>query len=276
MRNRAESRPRYLIAAVSARALACSAARAGIAVHVIDLFADADTREVSASATALPQGLDSPGLTEAADAVDPEHESQVIYGGGFEGAPDRLRALCEHRALCGNAPEVLDLLCDPERVAQKLTELGVPRPAFSSGTPAAMRGWLIKRAGSCGGVHVREATTGPARDGEYYQRKLEGHTLSVTLLADGESAQAIGYAEQWHALQDGTRLRARAPSPFLFGGAVSLPADALPATLRAEIEHAASKLSTALGLVGLNALDVIVNGTTWALVDINARPGFCF
>lgn len=271
----------YLVASLSGRALACSAARAGLAAHVIDLFADADTRQFAASATALPQGLDSADLIDAAHAVDPEHELPVVYGGGFESCPDRLRALCEHRALCGNAPDVLDALRDPHRVSETLAALGIPQPESRFSAPDDAPGWLIKRAGSSGGVHVRDASTGRALQGEYYQRRLEGRTLSVTLLADGSTAQVIGYAEQWSNPNESAREDdGDGPAAYRFDGAVSLLAHDLPGALRAEIEDATTRLSAALGLRGLNALDVIVSGaswgTEWALIDINARPGFCF
>lgn len=266
----------YLIAAASGRALARSAARAGIVTHVIDLFADADTRQYCASATSLDAGLDSQALVAAADAIDPRHELPVVYGGGFEGCPHRLRALCKRRTLSGNRPQLLERLSRPTLIADTLAGIDIPHPEVRQDRPTDARGWLIKRAGRAGGAHVREAATGPALAGEYYQRRLDGRTLSVTLLADGTSARVLGYAEQWPDLAAATRPPPVAPPNFRFGGAVSLRAKSLPVRLHEALCGAATKLSSTFGLRGLCSFDVIAHGEDWALIDINARPGFCF
>jgi predicted ATP-grasp superfamily ATP-dependent carboligase len=195
------------------------------------------------------------------------------------------------RTLLGNPPSTVARVKDPmvfaglcrsQRVACPETRLEPPGPdGGEAGFPAD---WLVKRAGGAGGAHVRPARAddGPA-PGRYFQRRVEGRSLSALFLADAGRARILGFSATWPADragsqdgggQDGGRQdegRHGGAVPYLFGGAVgpvSVPADGF-VRLRTWLDD----LVAACGLRGLNGADLIEaeDGALW-LVEINPRP----
>ena len=79
----------------------------------------------------------------------------------------------------------------------------------------------------------------------------------------GTSAQLLGFSEQWTA--------GDAAAPFRYGGCAG-PVS-LPPALGAAIEAACHAIAAALGLVGLNSLDLLVDGERFHIIEVNPRPG---
>src|SRR3954451_1147403 len=108
---------RLLIVAVSGRALAQSAGRAGYRPVVLDLFADQDTR----AASSVSRRVNVPGtlridpgrLLETVRRLAPG--AGLVYGSGFEGRPALLEQLSRGRALYGNTPATVRSVRDPAR-----------------------------------------------------------------------------------------------------------------------------------------------------------------
>jgi predicted ATP-grasp superfamily ATP-dependent carboligase len=100
----------------------------------------------------------------------------------------------------------------------------------------------------------------------YFQRRLAGRSVSLTLLADGREARVLGYCEQWCASRPG-------PRPYTYGGAVTLSPQALPRGLAGALTEAVEALARALGLRGLCTLDTIISGGQWWALELNPRPG---
>jgi predicted ATP-grasp superfamily ATP-dependent carboligase len=73
----------------------------------------------------------------------------------------------------------------------------------------------------------------------------------------------LGFSEQW---TDGHGM-----ATFRYGGCVGPLA--LPAALGAAIAAACDAIAGALGLVGLNSLDLLVDGERWHVIEVNPRPG---
>lgn len=260
----------FLVVALSGRALACAARRAGKRARVLDLFGDTDTR-ASATASAivagdLERGFDADALIAAAERIAPTASPQafgLVYGSGLEDAA-LLARLAHGRALYGNAPATVARAKDPRAFFELLDALGAPHPETTFEPPADADGWLVKRAGGSGGAHVLHARAGDgARPGRYWQRRVPGRPVGVSFLANGERAAVVGFAEQW--------TWAGAPGSFRFGGAVQ-PAD-LPAPTEAALVALLDPLVRALGLVGLNSLDVLVDGERFHVLEVNPRPG---
>lgn len=257
-----------LVVSASGRALAQSAARAGLRVVVLDLFNDLDTRAsaVSSASVATPGGKFSAAkLLAAADRLCPPAECEgLVYGSGFEGRTGLLGKLARGRALYGNSPETVALLKDPDRVFALLRRLGIDHPAVRRTPPPDPRHWLVKRTGGAGGSHVKRATARhQARSDRYFQMFQHGRVLSALFVADGRRARVIGYNEQW-------TVPARHESPYCYGGAASR-ADVPPRTA-AHIEKVLDKLAGETGLIGLNGLDFVLDGTTPCAIEINPRP----
>ena len=268
--------PACLIASVSGRSLAQAANRAGWRPSVIDLFADLDTQEVSDQTFAADWdngGFAVTSLKEGATKLDPYGVMPVVYGGGFECAPNRLHDLCGSRELIGNRPELVTSLQSPLEFAALLIKLNIPHPETKLAPPEgsdSAKKWLSKRIGGSGGGHVR-FVNGDAKKNEthYYQKFIPGRSMSAMVLSNGKQVQVAGYSEQW-------RDKTIPSKPFQYGGAVSVSRNSISHTVRESIERAASEIVNVTGLCGLNTFDLIVNSNDWWLLEINPRPGFTF
>ncbi|MCI0399969.1 MAG: ATP-grasp domain-containing protein [Gammaproteobacteria bacterium] len=261
---------KQLIAALSARALAKSAQRAGLSAYVLDVFGDMDTRAASLALEVVGscrKGFDAERLIRAARRLCPRG-ADLVYGSGFEYSPDLLARLASCFRLVGNSPEVICLLKDPVEFFGLLKCLGIPHPQTTLMRPEGSSGWLIKRAGAAGGGHVRPVENAdPAAKGWYFQRYLQGRTCSLVFLANSREAVMLGYNEQWHA-------NGFPDKRFLYGGAVSVT-DIEPYITRA-IEEAIVEIVRATGLRGLCGVDFILQGDKFWVLEVNPRPTATF
>ena len=260
--------PPFLVVAVTGRALAGSAARAGLPVVVLDLFDDRDTRAAAVLSRSVraPRRLRFDGrvLLGAARTLAPAGRcAGLVYGAGFEGRAELLAQLAAGRRLYGNDPSVVAAVRDPGRFFRLLDRLGIGHPEVRRQPPRSPSGWLVKHAGGAGGAQVRFAASGRPGAGSYFQRFEGGRTLSALFLADGRRACIVGVNEQWTA-------PARPGRPFLYGGAVGgvrLPA-LVGARLRTNLDH----LVAATGLVGLNGIDFLLRDEECLVLEVNPRP----
>ncbi|MBX5473283.1 MAG: ATP-grasp domain-containing protein [Acetobacteraceae bacterium] len=268
-----------LIAAVSARALVAGARRAGFAPLAVDLFADADTQAMAQAYRRLgpdyTRGLEPAPLRQALAALvaGSGEALGLVYGSGFEHQPQVLAQLAREFRLLGNPPEVVARTKDPRHFAELCRALGIPHPEIRF-DPAPDADWLEKKAGGAGGVHIRPARPGQRpRPGYYLQRRVAGRAVSAAFLADGREALVLFFSSQW--------AEPSAAAPFRFGGAVR-PAS-LSAAQAEGLTVAVRKLAAALGLIGLNSADFLIQDNAapqapgaFYLLEINPRPGATF
>jgi predicted ATP-grasp superfamily ATP-dependent carboligase len=99
--------------------------------------------------------------------------------------------------------------------------------------------------------------------GNYFQRRVPGRPLAAAFLADGRHAHVLGYSEQWPDAAE--------HAPFRYGGCAG-PVTPSP-LLQARIAQACTALSAAVGLVGLNSLDLLVERNDFYVLEVNPRPG---
>lgn len=252
-----------LVIAISGRALAQSARRAGHRVQVLDCFGDEDTRAAAEAVEVVVQPgairFDRRRLLRALEQVP---EAPVVYGSGFEGRVALLARLGRDRRVHGNRPEVVVAARDPQRFFPLLDTLELPHPEIAAIPPVSLEGWLTKQGGGAGGAQVRLAGSTDRRARSYYQRLHPGVPMSVLFLADGRQARILGYNEQWTAPRPGL--------PFLYGGAVSRVE--LPPTVAEGVAAAAERLSASLGLRGLNGIDFLLHEDQWSILELNPRP----
>src|SRR6266508_6376781 len=206
-----------LIAAVSGRALAASARRAGFVPLVADCFGDDDTLALAASHVRVrldtARGIDPGELLPALERLAARHApAGVVCGTGFEDRPELLAEISRRWRLLGNAPHTVARLKDPGCFAALCRGCGVPHPETVLDRPAAMAGWLAKRAGGAGGTHVKTASHCGGRGTTYYQRRVAGAPVSALVLGNGCAAVVLGFSTQWASPAPG--------APFRYGGAV--------------------------------------------------------
>jgi predicted ATP-grasp superfamily ATP-dependent carboligase len=258
-------RPDVVVAALSARALAAAAVRAGLRPAAIDLFADTDTRQLARPCIRLSADglrLEPDALLDALDRPA-LRGVPLVYGSGFEDRPALLARIAAGRPLLGNPAGVVARTKDPFAFAALLDDLGIPHPAILKESPGPAGDHLLKRIGGSGGGHIRPATPGAAPPGWYVQRRVAGHAVSILFLADGRRSRVAGVSRQWTSPTP--------DAPFRYGGGAG-PLR-LPERLAGALTGMASRASAALGLVGLNSADFLITGQTIHLLEINPRPG---
>jgi predicted ATP-grasp superfamily ATP-dependent carboligase len=262
-----------LIAAVSGRALAASARRAGLIPLVADFFADADTARLAHRCVKLDgrlkDGMRWGSLEPALAALQAKAPSPVlglVYGSGFEDRTALLDKATARWPLLGNDAGVVAGVKAPEEFFAELARLGIAHPATVSTRPRAAEGWLAKRRGGAGGSHVvlagRPATpkgSGPV----YFQKHVEGRPVSALFVGNGREARVLGFSEQWAA-----------PTPkstWRYGGAIC-PAELSPESERL-MTDATLRAAAAFRLTGLGSADFLLGHQGPLLLEINPRPG---
>lgn len=267
-----------LIAAISGRALATAARRAGLKPLVADFFADADTCRISHACLklggTLGDGMQWTSLAPALEALAAKAPSPLlglVYGSGFEDRPDLLAKLGGHWPLLGTGPCEVERVKAPEAFFAMLARLGVPHPRTVLAPPAGRKGWLAKRQGGAGGSHVAAALRGGvgARGKRiYFQERVEGRSVSALFVGNGCRARVLGFSEQWTAPRRGARWR--------YGGAVR-PAE-LSIELEQQMSEVVERVAAAFALKGLGSADFLVRDREnikdqALLLEINPRPG---
>jgi predicted ATP-grasp superfamily ATP-dependent carboligase len=259
-----------LIAAVSGRALARAARRAGFTPLVADFFADADTQIMAHACRKLDgdmtRGMRWQSLGPALEALGQAAPSPVIglvYGAGFENRPDLLAKIAKRWPVLGNDAATIECVKAPESFFATLDHLDIPHPKTVTKRPAKTSGWLAKRRGGAGGSHVVPSRRGKAGSNTYYQERVEGRAVSALFVANGETARVLGFSQQWAAP---TPRR-----PWRYGGAMR-PA-ALSAVAKGKMAGAVEQAAGAFKLKGLGSADFLLGETGPLLLEINPRPG---
>lgn len=259
-----------LIAAFSARALAASARRAGYRPLVVDCFGDADTLEVAEASRCLPArvqvGFTARPLIAALESLAAEAASKpigLVLGAGFECNPRLVARLAERFPLIGNNAETIRRTKDPREFFTVLDDLGIPHPETRLDAPSETDGWLMKRTGGSGGLHIHLCPASPRPDKRrYFQRRVRGEQISLMGLVSEKSA-AFAASRQWTS-----PLPRR---PFRYGGAVgSLPLDE---DLEARLIEMSLAVAERLSLSGIVSFDYLVDGDAISLLEVNPRPG---
>ncbi len=248
------------------RHLVESARNAGIPVIAVDNYGDQET----ARAAQQLRLVQTPGASSLAKAalslrIRGGPPSRLMYSGGLDARPDLLGQLSECFDLRGNGAYTAALLSEPRHFFRLLDQLEIPYPEVSFAAPPRPFGWLLKQTASCGGAGVIDADdTRPETPGlgAYWQRRIQGPTISVLFLADGSSARVIGFS-RLYAERQGNR-------PFAYAGAIGIPGP--DASHRQALTDYVRRLTAAMGLRGVNGIDLVLGEQGPLLLELNARP----
>ncbi len=257
-----------LIAAISGRALAAAARRAGYRPLVADFFCDIDTIALAERTAKLPgdlqNGIDDSRMVEMLGQLAGDDQPlAIVLGSGFERKPDLVDEIARHYPLAGNDGAAIRRIKHPGMLAADCAELGIPHPAFRWEAPPDPENWVVKTIGGAGGAHIARADGAVIAPGRYFQRFVKGESISALFIGDGKGARIIGFSRQWTS---------PAPAaPYRYGGAVRLRRfDREQATM---IDGWLSGLAQRVGLVGLCSADFIRSPDGYRLMEINPRPG---
>lgn len=256
------------VAALSARAIVEAAALDGLRSVALDLFGDVDTRRRADAwqgiGDAAEMRIDDACLLSALDSLGRRGDLRGwIAGSGFDGRGDLLAEGARRLPLIGTAPDDVRRVRDPREFFDLLRSHGIGHPATAFEPPLAAAGWLRKDAGGCGGWQVRRA---PAADaaapGRYWQRERAGAPMSATLVGNGRDAVLLGINRQL--------TQAIGDRPHVFRGVIG----PLPASDRVqrELTAIARLLAGVFRIRGLASLDVLLDGDTVEVLELNPRP----
>ena len=268
-----ETRPGHvLIAGVTTRAIAVSAARAGYQVTAVDAFGDLDLRAVAEVIT--------PGSTPgtrfdplaAATAGERVPAGLVAYTSNLENHPKAVERLARGRHLLGNPPAVLTRVRNPIALSSLLRRRGFATPATRATPPInpGVARWLLKPRKSGGGHRVR-----PWRHersvprSSYLQERIAGVPGSVIFAANGDGAVVLGLSRQ---LVGDSRFGAQG---FRYCGSLIGSRTAPVFPRQGELFQTAAALAVEVtrefGLVGLNGIDFIARKGVPYPIEVNPR-----
>jgi len=264
---------RVLLAGVSTRGFAESAARAGYDVIAVDGFGDLDLRACATEVHVVRVGGRFRARAAVAAVRDVSCEA-AVYEAGFENHPGAVRALAARRVLWGNPPAVLARARDPRRLARVVGKAGLPAPRvrLTRPAPGVRGGWVVKPLHSGGGDGVAVWRTGrgaPMPRRSYFQERIVGVTGSIVFVADGRRAVPLGLSR---VLAGETAFGA---DGFRYCGNIlgaagdpQFPADE---RLLDRATLLAQTVTRAFGLVGVNGVDFVARrGLPWA-IEVNPR-----
>jgi len=259
-----------LIAALSGRALAASAKRAGFRPLVVDCFGDEDLACQPGDSICLPAGmrvgLRTKPLMKALQALHSKCGQPVkglVLGSGFEDRPGVIEKLASQFPLLGPDADTIAALKDPTVFFDLLDKLAIPHPDITMDLPDNPDGWLRKRIGGSGGLHIKPCTrTTKATSTTYFQRHVAGQAISVLAIV-GKNGTAFALSKQWSAPTPAI--------PFRYGGAVSHVE--LPRAQETAALEAALAITEAIDVSGLISIDFVANDQDVLCLEINPRPG---
>jgi predicted ATP-grasp superfamily ATP-dependent carboligase len=280
---------RILIAGLSTRAAAESAAQAGFAVTAIDAFADLD-QHASVASLRPPRSFSARAAARASRSVECD---AVAYLSNFENHPGAVRTLAAGRQLWGNAPDVLERVRNPLRLTRALAARGLAAPTVvivddnravadsndgvqavdtaNLSLPDTESGeWLAKPLASGGGHRVQRWHRGmDLPRGSYLQELVEGTPGSAVFVAAGGRAVLLGVTRQLIGQE------AFGATGYRYcGNILAPPDDAHAAGNDAPVAAAAALVGAVaeeFGLAGVNGLDFMVRGEWPYAIEVNPR-----
>lgn len=259
-------RERVLIAGVSVRALAESAARAGVRVTALDAYGDLDLRRI-ADVVAIPRDgsgvFDQHAVARASRSIE---ASAVAYVSSFENVPAAVELLARGRTLLGNMPAVLKRVRDPLGLARALPRLGLRTPAVRASAPRAASSarWLLKPRRSGGGHGIVRWTNGmPVPRTSIVQERIRGAAGSIIFVADGVGLMPLALTQQ---LSGDAAFGARG---FAYCGSILEPH--CPDLFATAVELARS-VTREFALRGVCGIDFMARQGVPYVIEVNPRP----
>ena len=270
---RSQANTHVLIAGLTTRPFAASAARAGYRVTAVDGFGDCDLREcaeVICPRFETGQNYD-PGAAAQAAASIPAHFA--AYSSNFENYPAAVTRLAQGRRLLGNPASTLIRVRNPIELMHVLRRLGLPSAETRSRAPGASSpriSWLLKPRRSGGGHGIRRWSSGqPVPRSMYLQERIPGLPGSVSFIANGSSAVLLGLSRQLVGDAE------FGVGPYRYCGSLTAGRATPLFPGQTELLQRAAEMATLLTrefrLVGLNGLDFIARRGIPYLTEVNPR-----
>ncbi|WP_048198740.1 ATP-grasp domain-containing protein [Methanocella arvoryzae] len=242
-----------LVVGYNSRVAACSARRAGYKVYSLGHYDDLDLLRCVESSIRFEDHPSS--IRPFLKKLDVDY---VVLGAGFEDAD------VPASMVLGNDPKIAHNVCNKLWLARKIEELGIPQPAIY--TRENVRYPCIAKPIVGGGGHknfkVYDESMLPPEDEYFLQELVTGTPLSVCALSTGSEAMPVSVNEilvgkKWLGVEPGYTYCGNV-TPYI-------------TRFKDEMFDIARKLIPALGLVGTNGIDFIVNKDGPKVLEVNPR-----
>ena len=273
---------RVLLAGLSTRAAAESAARAGVDAIAIDAFGDRDQHPAVRSLSIARDLAGRPTAASMARAARTIACDAVAYLSPFENHPRAVALLASGRVLLGNPPEVLRRVRDPVVLAEAFRRHGLAAPRVRTrrlndphvndpnpngpndqngpNDPNHPNDWLVKPRSSGGGRGVRMWRGRPQISAnQYLQEFIDGTPGSIVFVCAGGRFVPLGVSRQ---LVGDEAFGARG---YRYCGSIL----AAPGPVAAE--RLAAVVTSEFGLVGVNGIDFMARDGVPYPVEVNPR-----
>jgi len=257
-------RKAVLIFAQSGRFLAQSATQAGYRVWVADCFGDQDTISSCERWQQLPPfaQLSLDDILATFNQLTQGEHCLLICGSGIEAAFSILDKLPDHIQLIGNSFNTIRTIKTAPLFFAALAKLNLPFPDTLFEPPKVSSTWLVKSASGLGGNHIHYLDNITPSQEHYFQRFITGKYGSVLFSANNSYAQLISINQQFLSSSEKT--------PFRLGK-IETPWQ-IPTVHIKHLQFAINKLSSELGLMGINSLDFVISDhDELMLLEINPR-----
>jgi predicted ATP-grasp superfamily ATP-dependent carboligase len=254
-----------LIFAQSGRFIAQSATQAGYRVWVADCFGDQDTLDIAERWQQLApiHQLSEQKILDVFSTLSQDENCFLICGSGIEQHYPLLNHLPANITLIGNNATSIHTIQTPTLFFKLLKQLDLSYPDTLFKQPNN-NAWLAKSSSGLGGMHIQylDLETHQQTDNIYYQRYVKGVSGSGLFIANGKQTQLLSINQQY--------LQPCKSSLFRLGGITS------PWLISEQhqqyLKLAINKITSAIGLSGINSIDFIISEQNELLVlEINPR-----
>jgi len=264
------SLPSVLLAGMSVRAMAESAAKAGYRVTALDGFGDLDTIRASGRVLTPGRDLNRPYSVERLVTLSKlVTADSFAYGANLENHPAALGRLGEGHTLLGNGPAELRLARNPFKLREILRRHRLAVAKVRT-TPPSKGEWLLKGRRSGGGRAIVTWREGmPVPRSCYLQERIRGIPASIVFSADGERIIPIAITRQLIGV------RWLGAAAYWYCGNILAPAkDSHLPQGEALFERAravAEVVAESCGLKGVNGVDFIAQDGVPIAIEVNPR-----
>ena len=259
-----EHDPRLLIIGGSSRAAAQSALRAGFHPICADLYGDLDLIRQSHTIVHRIENLDA----AARDIARAVPVVPRVFTGGVENHRETVRILAETGPLWGCHVADLSALRSPFALAACLSKRDIAslplRPA--SDPPPRDGTWLLKSSRGTGGQqvhHWNESCPSPVGPAWYFQRYQPGLACSGQFLATAAGPRLFAVMQQLIGCSPGCS------GHFSYCGSILWTEP--PSALMTQLQQMATAVCASTQLRGLFGIDLLWDGDTAWLSEVNPR-----
>ena len=244
-----------LVVGYNARVMACPARRAGFKAYSLSHYDDLDLLKCVEKNFTFSGELP----TDIRPWLDRVKADYVVLGSGFEDVD------LPASMVLGNDPKICRNVVNKLWLAEKLKKMGMPHPRIYYDRKNLTFPCVAKPIKGGGGVHnflVKDESMIPEGNEYFFQEYVTGKPLSVSVLSTGKEAKPIALNEilvgkKWAGQE----------KEFGYCGNVT----PYRTRFQEQMYDIARELIPALGLVGHNGIDFIVNKDGPRVLEINPR-----